>query len=99
QAELIEKKFREELNSQRHGVIRIDPKVTLGQLAAHFIAEVGCTANHEGRLRVLLPFWSEIPVLSINKGHAQEFRVWRHKQKDISEATVNRDLSMLRHIL
>lgn len=99
QAELIEQKFREELNLQRHGIVQIDHDVTLGQLAARFIADGCATKFHLGRLQELLPFWAEIPALGITRGHAHEYRVWRHKQKEVSDATINRDLSVLRRIL
>jgi integrase len=99
QAEVVEQKFREELNLQRHGIIQTDPDVTVGELVVQFISDGGCTKYHHGRLKELLPFWSEILALTINKGHAQEYRLWRHKQKEVGDATINRDLSVVRHIL
>ena len=100
QAELIEKKFRDELNLMRHGIVETDPEMTFGELAAKFIAAEAATAYHLGRLQLLLPFWADMPVLRINKGQAQEYRIWRHKHNTkLSDATVNRDLSVLRHLL
>jgi len=99
-AELIEKKFRDELTLMRHGIVEADPEMTFGELAAKFIAAEVATAYHLGRLDVLLPFWADVPVLRITKGLAQEYRVGRHKQNPkLSDATVNRDLSVLRHVL
>jgi len=100
QAELIENKFRDELNLMRHGIVQAEPDLTLGTLAARFIAADAATAYHLGRLEVLLPFWADTPVLRITKGLAQEYRLWRHKQNPmLSDATINRDLSVLRHLL
>lgn len=98
-AEQIARKLHEDAVARKYQVVAFDPQRDFGDLAAKFIAEGGATRYHLGRLDSLLPFWSAIPVLRLNKGMAQEYRNWRHRQKTISDATINRDLSVLRHIL
>jgi hypothetical protein len=38
-------------------------------------------------------------VIRLNRNDAGEFRAWRMSRKKLTDATVNRSLSTLRHIL
>ena len=104
-AELIEQRFREELNLRRHHVTEPTPNMTFGELAARFLAEGDAKSWHVDRLKLLLAYWSEIPIGRIHKGLAADYRKHRHaerqreKKKPITDTTVNRDLEALRHIL
>ncbi|MBA3915518.1 MAG: site-specific integrase [Acidobacteriales bacterium] len=69
----------------------------MAELVGRFIASDSATAYHVGRSKELLKFWAEVKVKNVNKGLAEEYRNWRHRQKCISDATINRDLSVLRH--
>jgi integrase len=75
------------------------PEMTFGELAARFLAEGSPKAWHLDRLRLLLPYFSEVPIGRINKGLVREYRSHRHAQKQVSDTTVNRDLEALRHLL
>jgi integrase len=102
QAEKIEAKLKEEVNNQRFQIVDLDPDMRFGELAARFVASGSVRPHHIYHLKFLLPFFSGIPVLRITKSLAEEFRRWRHAQKPerpITDATINRDLSVLRHIL
>lgn len=99
QAEGILEKLKQEANAQRHQLVQVDLEMTFGALAARFIANGGSRLYHHERLKLLLPYFSDIPVVRINKGMAADYRVKRHSAKTVSDATVNRDLSVLRHIL
>ncbi|MGJ5814487.1 tyrosine-type recombinase/integrase [Paludibaculum fermentans] len=100
QAEIIESKLKEEANARRFQVVQADPRITFGQLAARFIASGIAHKHHLYHLKFLLPFFSDMPVLRLTKPMAEEFRkVRRLRNKAIKDATVNRDLSVLRHIL
>ncbi len=56
--------------------------------------------DHIDRLKLLLPFWAEIPIGRITKSQAREYRQQRHAdKKSLSDITVNRDLEALRRIL
>ena len=99
QAEKIEAKLREELNNQRFQIVEIDPDMKFDELAARFLASGSVRPHHRYHLKFLLPFFSEFPVLRITKSLTEEFRRQRMARASIKDATVNRDLSVLRHIL
>lgn len=100
QAEVIERKLRDEANLRRHQVVEVDPKMTLGELAARFIANADPKDFHLEKLDKLLPFFCDVPAVRINKGMVLEYRKKRHAAKTkLSVATVNRDVAMLRHLL
>lgn len=98
-AETIDQRFKEELNLKRLGVTDPQPEMTFGELAARFLAEGSPKPYHRDRLKPLLAFWSEVPIGRITKARAKEYRDARHKEKQLTETTVNRDLEALRHML
>jgi integrase len=98
-AEIIEAKWKEDLNDQRYRLVPFDPNMTCDELAARFMASGSCRPHHIYHLKFLLPFFSEVPVLRITKSLTEEFRRSRHHGKAIKDATVNRDLGVLRHLL
>ena len=102
QAEAIEAKRKEEINNQRFQLVKADPNIKFGELAAQFLGSGIARPHHIYHLKFLLPFFSEVPVLRITKSLAEEFRRKRQAWKpdhQVKDATVNRDLSVLRHIL
>ena len=99
QAERIEQKFKTEANARRHQLVEEDPRMTFGDLAARFLANAGPRLYHLERLQVLLPYFSDIPVLRITKAMTADYRHRRKSQNEVTDATVNRDLGVLRHIL
>jgi integrase len=99
QAETIEAKLKEEVNNQRFQIVKADPAMTFGELAARFIASGSVRPHHLYHLKFLLPFFADTAVLRFTKSLADEFRRQRHDGTSIKDATVNRDLSVLRHIL
>lgn len=100
QAETIEAKLKEEVNKQRFQIVEADPYVTFGELAAQFVASGSVRPHHLYHLKFLLPFFGRLVVLRMTKSMADEFRRTRRSHNPaIKDATVNRDLSVLRHIL
>ena len=99
QAETIEAKLKEEVNNRRFQIVQTDPNMTFGELAARFIASGTVRPHHLYHLKFLLPFYAETPAMWLTKSMAEDFRRARHTGKSIKDATVNRDLSVLRHIL
>jgi integrase len=100
QAQAIEAKRKEEVNKRRFQIVEADPHMTGGELAARFIASGIARPHHIYHLKFLLPYFSEVPVLQITKSQAEEFRRARQQYNpSIKDATINRDLSVLRHIL
>jgi integrase len=70
-----------------------------GELAARFIASGSVRPHHLYHLRLLLPYFAEVPLLRLTKSLTDEYRRRRMAFSSIKDATVNRDLSVLRHIL
>ena len=102
QAEAVEAKLKEEITAQRFRLVQADPNMTFGQLAGKFIASGIARKHHLYHLKFLLPFFAEVPVLRISKPLTEEFRRKRLANpivRPIKDATVNRDLSVLRHLL
>jgi integrase len=99
QAELIEKKLREEVELRQHGIVRADPFITFGEVAARFIANGAAKPFHLGRLEQIAPYFGKVPVRKITKGMTNEYRKWRVGNKIVSDATLNRDLACIRRIL
>lgn len=99
-AEQISRQFHDELNMKRFGTNQLAPEMSFGELAARFLAEGSPKPYHIDRLKMALPFWSEIPIGRITKAHARDYRQQRHVEKEkLSDITVNRDLQAIRRIL
>lgn len=99
QAEAIERQFRNELNQARHRLPQHRPEMTFGELTARFIADGMGRPHSLDRLKHLLPFFAEMPLFNINTSAIRRYRQERHKEKTLTAATVNRDLSVLRRVL
>ena len=101
QAETIQDKLKEEVNRTRFGVVEADPKMKFGELSARFLASGSARPHHTYHLNFLLPYFAETLVMRITKSMAEEYRKarkLRNPNRLIKDATVNRDLSVLRHI-
>jgi integrase len=92
-------KLKQEANARRHQLIEADPHMTFGALAARFIANGNPSHHHLERLEMLLTYFADTPVVRINRAMAGEYRAWRHAAKQVSDATINRDLSVMRRLL
>jgi integrase len=98
-AEEVDRNHKHELTFVREQAPQLKPEMLFQELMTRFIANAGAKAWHLDRLTVLLPFFAEIEIGRITKNLAREYRQWRHRQKRLTETTVNRDLECLRHIL
>jgi integrase len=99
EAETIEREFREELNRRRHQIREAFPEMTFADLAARFLTDGSPRPYHLDRLKVLLPHFGERPIGTISKSSVREYRTKRHKEKQLTETTLNRDIEVLRHLL
>jgi integrase len=99
QAETIERQFHDELNEARHRLPQLKPTMTFGELTAHFIAGGMGKPHSLDRLKHLLPFFADMPLLDITTSAIRKYRQERHREKTLTAATVNRDLSVLRRVL
>src|SRR5882724_7661895 len=98
-ADKVDQEFKEELQRLRLGMKVPQPEMTFGELAARFLAEGSPKRHHLDRLKMLLPYFSEIQIGRIGKALMRDYRAERHTQKQVSDATVNRDFGVLRHLL
>jgi integrase len=98
-AEKFDQQFKDELALARIGMRVPVPEMNFGELAARFIAEASPRPYHLDRLKILLPYFGEVPIGRITKGLVRDYRTDRHAHKQVSDTTINRDLEALRHIL
>jgi integrase len=99
QAETIEMKLKNEANARRHQIVEYDPDLTVAALAARFLGDADPRPHHIWHLKSLLPYFGDIPVVRLNRNMGREYRAWRKKHDDVCDATINRALSVLKHIL
>jgi integrase len=98
-AEAIDRQHHDELNERRHRLPQLKPEMTFGELAALFIGSGMGKPHSLDRLTHLLPFFSEMHVLNINTSAIRKYRQERDRERTLTAATVNRDLSVLRRVL
>lgn len=98
-AQLIDQRFKEELNLQRHHIVQPVPQMRFSELAARFIAEGSPRPYHLDRLKLLLPYFGETNIGGIHKALVREYRAHRHRARKVTDSTVNRDIEALRHML
>lgn len=98
-AETILHQFREELNERRHRLPQFKPEMLFGELTARFIADGMGKPHSLDRLTHLLPFFSEMLLLDITTSAIRRYRQERNRQRKLTAATINRDLSVLRRVL
>jgi integrase len=98
-AEQIDQKHREELNLRATQCPALNPEMLFTELAARFLETGSAKRWHKERLTVLLPYFGNIQIARITKGKVREYRAERHRQKTLTETTVNRDIQCLRHLL
>jgi integrase len=99
QAEAIGSVFEEMLNLKRHNLPQFQPDMTFNELFARFTAEGLSTLYSRERLVHLLPFFGELPLSKIDKSSVRRYRQQRHAASEITVATANRDVAVLRHLL
>ena len=99
QAETIERQFHDELNDARHRLPQLQPTMTFAELTARFIGGGMARPHSLDRLKHLLPFFADIQLIDINTSVIRKYRQERNREKTLTAATVNRDLSVLRRLL
>lgn len=99
QAEAIERKLKEEIHAGRFQLVNYDPNLQVDELVARFLAEAHPRPHHLHQIKILLPYFGGMAVRALNRNMAADYRQWRLKRKTVTDATINRALSVLRHIL
>jgi integrase len=98
-AERILQKLKDDAALATHQLPQADPQMTFGALAARFIANANPRPHHLDRLKHLLPYFADMKLTHISKPVVREYRHYRHAHKAMTDATINRDVSVLRHLL
>lgn len=98
-AELLERKFRDDLEVKASGLTEYRPEMTFAELAGRFLGAGEVKPHHTDRLKVLLPFWGNRELRAITRAAVRDYRAQRMAAKTLTDTTVNRDLEVLRHIL
>ena len=99
QAQLVEQKLKAQANARRHELVQVDRTRTFTDLAARFVAQAGPRLYHLERIQMLLPYFADKALVKISKAMTKDYRRLRKAEKPIKDATINRDLSVLRHML
>jgi integrase len=97
-AQTIGQAFEEELNLQRHHLPELKPEMTVDELAARFVGEGLANPHSLDRLKHLLPFFGDMELARIDKASVRRYRQQRHAASEITVATTNRDISVLRRV-
>ena len=74
QAVLCELDFKKELRERITRPPQLNPEMTFGELSARFLANAKVRRHHIDRLKMLLPYFSDMPLYTITRGTAQAFR-------------------------
>jgi len=99
-AEIRDLEFKQELEKKRFQPAGLNPEMLFAELAARFVAQASPSPYHLDRLKNLLAYFGHFKLFEITKGKANEFRLARQSEtRKIKDATINRDLSVLRHLL
>lgn len=98
-AEDIDNQHKEELRLRNTLAPNLAPEMRFAELATRFLGEGSAKEWHKDRLKLLLPYFADFHIGKITKGAIRRYREERHKQKPLTETTVNRDIECLRHIL
>jgi integrase len=77
----------------------LDPTMRFAELATRFLGSGSAKDWHRERLTMLLPYFADFAIGKITKGAIRQYRQERHRQKTLTETTVNRDIECLRHLL
>jgi|SRR5882672_11304413 len=98
-AERIFRDLREAANLKRFQVTEFDPEITFQETADTFIVS-GPNPFNLDRLTHLLPFFGPLKISEITRNRATEYRAERKRTNpSLKDATLNKDLGVLRHIL
>jgi len=99
-AEIKDLEFKKELEEKFRRPAQLNPEMKFVELASVFIVEGGVRLHHRERLKNLVPFFGETPLFKIDKGMVHKYVLARQSERrKIKDATINRDISVLRHLL
>ena len=98
-AQDFDRKHKIELDMKANRPEGLDPEMKFEELFARFLADGEVKQFHVERSKSFLPYFAEIPIGEITKNEIIRYRKERHKQKKLTETTLNRDVEVIRHVL
>ncbi len=98
-AQDFDRKHKIELEFQKFKPPELNPEMPFGELFARFLADGEVKHFHVERSKVFLPYFAEMQIGDITKNELIRYRKERHKQKKLSDTTINRDIEVIRHVL
>src|SRR6266481_4280009 len=98
-AQDFDRKHKNELELRKSRPAELDPEMKLGDLFARFLIDAEVKPFHIERSKVFLPYFADMPLCEITKNEIIRYRKFRHKQKTLTETTINKDVEVLRHVL
>jgi integrase len=109
EAERREQTLRDEDDARKFARPELRPEMKVGELYAHFLTTGDVKPHHKDRAKHLLPYFGETRLGDLTKNDVTRYREYRHAgyranqkaehPKPLSDATVNRDVAVLRHLL
>jgi integrase len=100
QAEIKDLEFKKELEEKARRPAELNPDMKFAQLVSVFLVDGGARPYHKERFKNLLPFFGEFPLFKIDRGLVHKYILARQSERrKIKDATINRDVSVLRHTL
>jgi integrase len=98
-AEDFDRKHKLELDLKASRPAELNPEMKFGELFARFLSDGEVKLFHVERSKAFLPYFAELPIGEITKNEIIRYRKERHKQKKLTETTLNRDVEVIRHVL
>ncbi len=98
-AQDFDRKHKIELELKSLRPTDLNPEMKFGQLFARFLSDGEVKQFHIERSKVFLPYFAEMPIAEITKNEIIRYRKERHRQKKLTDTTINRDVEVLRHVL
>lgn len=98
-AQDFDRRHKTELELKASRPAELNPEMKFGELFGRFIADAEVKQFHIERSKAFLPYFAEMPIGEITKNEIIRYRKERHKQKKLTETTLNRDVEVIRHVL
>jgi len=98
-AEDFDRKHKIELELKKSRPAELNPEMSFGELFARFLAGADVKPFHIERSKAFLPYFAQKPIGEITKNEMIRYRQHRHRQKKLTETTINRDVEVIRHVL
>jgi len=105
-AETLDRQHKDELVERQYQMPQFNPGMTFGELYARFVAEGNAREYHRDRAKYVIDFFAKLEVGRITRNDVLRYRRLRQAEyrklkpgRELTDATANRDVGVLRRIL